>query len=154
MVSLRLRYWTVSRECGTDWDWAYTDCHIGGVLYTIGGAADPSNLWFATPTCMIFSGFLVLKRRCLTLPTQNCHTCRHVGIQVIFLYLSIAETPVNEPFLPHQLFLKSSTHSQDCITDHGRFPSRSERGPASIPCPSPDLCLSLPKLQLGPYPSP
>ena len=60
----------------------------GGVSYTVGGAAAPPTLCFATPTLVRFSGFLALKRWCLTLAMQYCHICRHFGIQDFVLYLS------------------------------------------------------------------
>ena len=62
----------------------------GGVSYTVGGAAaSPTlrfatpTLCFATPTFMRFSGFLALKRWCLTLAMQNCHIYRHFNIQAL-----------------------------------------------------------------------
>ena len=62
----------------------------GGVSYTVGGAPAPLTLRFApttlcfvTPTFVKFSGFLARKRWCLTLAMQNCHLCRHLGIQVL-----------------------------------------------------------------------
>ena len=71
----------------------------GGVSYTVGGAAAPPTLCFATPTFVRFSGFLTLKRWFLTEAIQNCGTFVDISsFRYLFLYLSIAEHPVNESF--------------------------------------------------------
>ena len=55
---------------------------------------------------------------------HNCYICRHFGIQFQFVYLSIAEHPVNGPFFPHQLFLKSSTDDHTTGGSGETFPTR------------------------------
>ena len=55
----------------------------GGVSFTVGGAAAPLTLCFATSTFGIFGGFLTPKQWFLTSAMQIWHICRHFGIQFL-----------------------------------------------------------------------
>ena len=66
----------------------------------------PPTLCFATPTFGRFGGCLALKRWFLTLAVQNCHIHGHSAFSFLFLDLSVAEHPVNEPFLPTNFLWK------------------------------------------------
>ena len=61
----------------------------GGVSYTVGGAAAPQTLRFATPTFERFGYFLALKQWFFTLAMQICHICRHFDIQFLVLQQNI-----------------------------------------------------------------
>ena len=71
-------------------------CGTGGVSYTVGGAAAPPTLRFATPTLCFapptfrrFGDFLALKQCFFTLAKQICHICRHFDIQFLVLQQNI-----------------------------------------------------------------
>ena len=100
----------VSRVATSKYSWTCT----GGVSYTVGGAAAPPTSWFAPPTMYFatptfgrYGGFLALKQWFLTLTMQICHICRHSAFSFLFVYLSTAEHPVNDPFFPTNFFWKA-----------------------------------------------
>ena len=64
----------------------------------------PTNIVLCHTNFGIFDGFLALERNIISFAMQNCHIYRHFGIQILVLYKSIAEHPVNEPDFPTNFF--------------------------------------------------
>ena len=86
----------------------------------------PPTLCFSTPTFGRFGGFLALKQWLLTLAIQICHICRHWVFIFLFLYLSTlhSKTSSQRAILPHQLFLRNSTHGEGAPRNLATYFSR------------------------------